>query len=86
MPLNSAQRATFEAILEKPTRTDIRWAAIESLVEALGGAVTQGEGSRVRFTLRGRRATFHRPHPRPVTGRHTVRDVRDFLVAAGVVE
>lgn len=86
MSLNSAQQATFEAILERPTRSDVRWSAIESLIRALGGTVTEGAGSRVRFSLNGTRAVFHRPHPRPVTGRMTLRDVRDFLITAGVVE
>lgn len=85
MPLNSAQRATLDAIFEIPTRSDIRWADIESLLRALG-TVTEGRGSRVRVRVGDRRAVFHRPHPRPTTGRHTVRDVRAFLVAAGVVE
>jgi hypothetical protein len=86
MPLNAAQRATWEAIFERPARSDIRWAAIESLFRALGAHVREGAGSRVRVTLGERRATFHRPHPQPTTGRKTVRDVRDFLIAAGVTD
>lgn len=85
MPLNSRQRATLEAIFERPSRTDIRWAHIESLFTALGANVREGEGSRVRVTLGERRATFHRPHPQPTTGRKTVRDVRDFLISTGLI-
>jgi hypothetical protein len=86
MALNAAQRATWDAIFEIPTRSDIRWADIESLLRALGASVRPGRGSRVRVTLKDTRATFHRHHPRPVTGRHTVRDVREFLIMAGLEE
>ena len=86
MPLNATQQATWDAIFERPARSDIRWAQIESLLRAPGAHVREGAGSRVRVTLRERRATFHRPHPQSTTGRKTVRDVRDFLIAAGVAD
>lgn len=82
--MNAAQRKTLQAIFEKPTRADVRWSRIESLVRALGGEVTQGRGSRVRFRLGERVATFHGPHPRKVTGKATLEDVRTFLENAGV--
>jgi hypothetical protein len=43
--MNAAQRKTLQAILEKPTRADVRWSKIEGLVRALGGEVTEGRGS-----------------------------------------
>lgn len=82
--MNNRQRATLVAIFAKPTPATIRWADIESLIVALGGTVTESEGSRVRLALNGVRATLHSPHPRPTTGRLTVRDVRRFLEQAGV--
>jgi len=82
--MNSRHRQTLDAILESPVRSDIRWTAIESLVRALGGQVKQREGSRVAFVLNERTAVFHRPHPKPVTKKWTVRSVRDFLELAGV--
>lgn len=82
--MNAAQRKTLERIFETPTRADVRWAAIETLVKALGGEVTQGRGSRVRFRLGDRLATFHGPHPKRVTGKATLEDVRRFLENAGV--
>lgn len=84
MTLNARQRATLDQIFTTPTPQGIRWAAIEALFVGLGGKVREGRGSRVRVTLGDRRATFHRPHPRPETGRETVRDVRAFLASAGV--
>lgn len=82
--MNSRHHRTLKAIFASPTPTGIRWSDIESLLMALGANVREGEGSRVRVTLGEQRAVFHRPHPEPTTGRLTVRDVRDFLVAAGV--
>jgi hypothetical protein len=82
--MNAAQRKTLQAIFEKPTRADVRWTRIEGLVKALGGAVTQGRGSRVRLQLGERVATFHRPHPGPLAGKATVEDVRRFLENAGI--
>ena len=82
--MNAAQRKTLERIFETPTRADVRWAAVEALVKALGGEVTQGRGSRVRFRLGERLATFHGPHPKRVAGKATLEDVRRFLENAGV--
>lgn len=84
MKVNAAQRNTLEAIFEKPTRADVRWSKVEGLVRALGGEVTEGRGSRVRFRLRDRVATFHGPHPKRVTGKATLEDVRRFLENAGI--
>ena len=82
--MNAAQRKTLNLIFERPTRADVRWAKIEGLVRALGGQVSEGRGSRVRFRLGDRVATFHSPHPQRVTGKATLEDVRRFLENAGV--
>lgn len=37
--------------IQRPTRADVRWAAIESLISTLGGTVSEGRGSRVRRFL-----------------------------------
>lgn len=82
--MNAAQRKTLEAVFERPTRAEVRWSKVEGLVRALGGEVTEGRGSRVRFRLGDRVATFHRPHPKQVTGKGTLEDVRRFLENAGI--
>ena len=82
--MNSRQRATLKAIFEHPTRANVRWADIESLLRALGAEVEEGSGSRVRVALNGRRATFHRPHPQPATKKGALESVRDFLTSAKV--
>jgi len=82
--MNAAQRKTLQAIFEKPTRADVRWSRIEGLIEALGGDVTEGRGSRVRFRLGSRVATFHGPHPSKDAGKAMIEDVRRFLENAGI--
>jgi hypothetical protein len=81
--MNAAQRKTLQAIFEIPTRADVRWRRIEALVRALGGEVTEGRGSRIRFRIGDRVATFHGPHPSRETGKGTLEDVRRFLENAG---
>ena len=75
---------TLKAIFEEPTRANIAWSAIESLLLALGAEITEGKGSRVRFYLNGRKAVFHRQHPRKETIKAAVESVRDYLDKAGV--
>jgi hypothetical protein len=81
--MNAAQRKTLLAIFETPTRADVRWWRIEALVRALGGEVTEGRGSRIRFRIGDRVATFHGPHPSRETGKGTLEDVRRFLENGG---
>lgn len=82
--MNAKHRRTLEMLYAKPSRSDVPWADIERLVEALGGAVSEGAGSRVRFLLNDIRATFHRPHPKREASKAQVDSVRDFLKAARV--
>jgi hypothetical protein len=82
--LNRKQRKTLEALFDAPVRSDIRWAEIESLFQALGADVKGTGGSRVRVTLNGIVAVFHRPHPQPTAYKSLVRYVRMYLERAGV--
>ncbi len=82
--MNKAQQRTLNAIFQCPTKADIRWSAIESLIRALGGEITERAGSRVAAKLNGVTAIFHRPHPRPETKKGAVDAVRQFLINAEV--
>jgi hypothetical protein len=77
-------RRTFEAIFADPVRANIAWSDIEALFIAAGAIISEGRGSRVRMSLNGVDAVFHRPHPRRETDRGAVRSVRRFLREAGV--
>ncbi len=84
MNLRSTQRKTLDALFEKPERADIAWDDIISLLSALGAEISQGRGSRVWIALNGRRAIFHRPHPRKETDKGAVKDMKAFLEYAGI--
>jgi len=51
--MNSRHRKTLLAISARPTSASIVFADIEALVKALGGRVSEREGSRVRIELNG---------------------------------
>ena len=72
------------AIFARPTKSDIRWDEIESLLRALGATVTQRRGSRVGIDLNGVRAHAHTPHPHRVARKAVVDSMRRFLSEAGV--
>lgn len=82
--MNNKHRKTLQAIFDEPVRSDIEWKAIEAMLVAAGAEIGEGSGSRVRITLNGVRAVFHRPHPRKETDKGTVRSMRRFLESAKV--
>lgn len=82
--MNNRHKKTLHDIFRDPIRSDIPWNDIESLFQGLGGIITQGNGSRVRVSLNGVRAVFHRPHPEKETDKGAVKSVRRFLTEAGV--
>jgi len=84
LEIGSRHRKTLEAVYERPTRADVGWREVVSLMKALGTEITEGRGSRVRFALNGVRAVFHRPHPRPDMVKGAVEALRDYLTEAGV--
>jgi len=82
--MNAAHRKTLAAIFAEPVKSGVRWRDIEALFAALGATIEQGRGSRVRISLNGADADFHRPHPRPETDKGALKSVRRFLTEAGV--
>jgi hypothetical protein len=83
-PLRSRHRRTLAVIFEDPTPANMEWRDVLGLFIALGGDVSEGRGSRVRVSLHGARAVFHRPHPEKEVGKAMVRSIRDFLENAGI--
>lgn len=80
----SKQRKTLAAISREPVSGTIDWADIESLLVAVGCAVIEGNGSRVRFSFAAEVESFHRPHPAKEAKRYQVRAAREFLLRIGV--
>lgn len=77
--MNRKQRRTIEKIIEKPTRSDIKWPEVESLLLSLGATTSEGSGSRINIELNGHDITIHKPHPRPEIKKYIIDYLRDFL-------
>ena len=75
---------TLELLFSCPVSGSIKWADIESLLEALGAEIEEREGSRVGVVLFGVVKVFHRPHPSPDTDKGAVASVRKWLEENGV--
>lgn len=81
--MNSRQKKTLAAIFAEPTRANVLWDDVESLLRALGAEVVEGNGLRVRVKLGALPHVFHRPHPAKETNKPTLRDARELLEKAG---
>lgn len=82
--MNARQKRALQDVFADPVSGTIKWAAIESLLEAIGCRVIEGRGSRVKFEMNGIIASFHRPHPEPTAKHYQVRDAREFLTKLGM--
>jgi hypothetical protein len=80
----SKHKETLQNILADPVRANILWSDIEALLLSSGAEREEGSGSRVRFSLNGVHAVFHRPHPKKETDRGAVNSVRRFLLEGGI--
>lgn len=83
-PVNAKQRKALSAIFARPTSASIPFSDIESLIKALGGTVSEREGSRVKVELRGEQWRCHRPHPGKEAKRYQVEEARELLERVGV--
>jgi hypothetical protein len=81
--VNAKHRKTLQAIFSRPTSPSIIFSRIEALFVALGGSVTEGEGSRVKISLRGENWHCHRPHPGKEAKRYQVEEARELLERVG---
>ncbi len=82
--IRNKHQKILKSIFAKPVQSGILWIDIESLLVSLGAEISEGNGSRVRIALNGRRAVFHRPHPQKETDKGAVTSMRRFLTEAGV--
>lgn len=82
--MNARHRKTLAAIFIEPTLASIVFADVEALFKALGGTVSEREGSRVRIELSGHQWRCHRPHPGKEAKRYQVEEARELLERAGV--
>ncbi|KMV35747.1 hexulose-6-phosphate synthase [Franconibacter pulveris] len=83
--LRKKHHHTLCQVFASPVSTAIKWQDIEMLIIALGGEVSMGRGSRVRFLLNDSVAHFHRPYPDPTTDKGAVLGLRHWLQEQGVM-
>ncbi len=84
--MNHKQNQTLRTLFSDPIHANIMWSDIESLFEALGAEISEGNGSRVRVYLMGVRAVFHRPHPDKEVDKGAIKSIRRFLLEAGIYD
>lgn len=82
--MRAKHRKILKRVFARPTPTDIRWNDLEAMLRSSGVDVVMRSGSRVGLVKDGERMVVHRPHPAPLVGRETIRDIAAFLTAAGV--
>jgi hypothetical protein len=82
--MNKKQRKTYDAIFVDPIRPNIVWDDVVNLIQSLGGIITQGDGSRVRFDLNKISLNIHSPHSQKELKRYQIKALREFLIKAGV--
>jgi hypothetical protein len=82
--MRGKHKQTLEAIFANPVSGSIKWRDVETLLIAFGAEMSEGSGSRVRFTIAGQTLFLHRPHPSPDTKRWAIRDIREFLTNVGI--
>ena len=82
--MNAKQRKTLIAVFARPTPAFIPFSDIESLVKALGGSISEREGSRVKIELKGETWRCHRSHPGKEAKRYQVEEARELLERVGV--
>ena len=77
--MNARHRKTLHAVFARPTANNIQFSNIKSLFVALGGSVSEREGSRVRISLGNEHWHCHRPHPGKEARRYQVEEARELL-------
>ena len=82
--MNTKHRKILADIFAKPTKANIKFSDIESLIIALGGEIREGDGSRVVMDLSGTREYAHRPHPGKEAKRYIVEKIRKWLISLEV--
>lgn len=83
--MNAGHRKTLAAIFFRPTSALIVFADIDALIKALGGTVSEREGSRLKMELKGEQWRCHRPHPGKEARRYQVEEARELLERVGVL-
>ena len=77
-------RRLLTRLFATPPPTDLAWHEIETLLTQVGVAVTERAADRFALVKDDHVMVVHRPHPKPLAVRATVRDVAAFLKTVGI--
>ncbi len=82
--MNKKQRKIYDTIFAESIKDNIDWDDIVTLIKAVGGTVSQKDGSRVRLDLNNLSINIHSPHPQKELKRYQVKAIREFLFKARI--
>ncbi|MGK7939852.1 MAG: type II toxin-antitoxin system HicA family toxin [Crocosphaera sp.] len=82
--MKKKQSKTYDVIFAEPIRSNILWDDVVTLIKALGGEVSQADGSRVRFDLKNLSLNIYASHPQKELKRYQVKAIREFLFKARI--
>lgn len=83
--MNNKQKKTLKAIFKNQVPANIEYREIISMFKALEAKIIEDKsGSRIGIILNGYSITIHAPHPQKEMKKYAVRDIREFLIKAGV--
>lgn len=71
-------------IFHDPIAGNLQWREVESLLNHLGATIEPGHGARFRVVLNRHEYVLHHPHHGHAFGKPEVKQLREFLAAAGV--
>lgn len=78
----SKKEKLLKKFLETPSRTDLRYLELESLLISLGFEKLEGSGSALKFTNSSKKIIrFHKPHPSNILKGYVVKIVQKILKA-----
>ena len=82
--MSNKHRNVLHAIFRDPPAGNLQWREVESLLHHLGAEVESGHGARFRVVLKQREFYLHHPHHSNEFSKQAVKDLREFLAAAGI--
>jgi hypothetical protein len=82
--MSHKQEMLLRSLFDGPVSGNVHWREVESLLEHLGARVEPHHGATFRIVLNGVEGFLHRPHSGGTCTKQDVRNLRDYLITAGV--
>ena len=82
--MNKKKKKIYNKVVSKPTRADVTFDEVKSLLVGEGSIFKKGDGSRVKFIYKKQILAIHKPHPKKVLPKYAVERIREFLIITGI--